>query len=65
MLYVEINIMIFNRYTHTTTTQQRHNKSHFVVVTDNVCKFCCGFVSAITDYYKVNYRYFTTKQQKN
>jgi hypothetical protein len=64
MLYIGFNIMIFNRFSHTTTTQQKYNKFHFVVAANNVCTFCCGFVVVVTVYYKVNYICFTTKQQK-
>jgi hypothetical protein len=55
MLYMEFNIMIFNRFSHTTITQQKHNKFYFVAVTGNVYKFCCGFVAVVTIYYKANY----------
>jgi hypothetical protein len=30
MLYFILNIMIFNRFTHTTTAQQKYNKFYFV-----------------------------------
>jgi hypothetical protein len=56
--------MIFNRFNYTTTTQQKHNKFYFVAATGNGCKFCCGFVAVVTIYFKANYIYFTTKQQK-
>jgi hypothetical protein len=60
MLYIGFNIMIFNRFSHTRTTQQKHNKFYFVAVTGNVCKFCCGRNFSFTVYY----HHFTTKQQK-
>jgi hypothetical protein len=56
--------MIFNRFSNTTTIQQKYNKFYFVAATGNVCKFCCGFVVVVTIYYKVDYVYSTTKQQK-
>jgi hypothetical protein len=48
MLYMEFNIMISNRFSYTTTTQQKHNKFYFVAATGNSYKFCCGLVVAIT-----------------
>jgi len=54
MLYFILKVMIYNRFTHTTNLQQKHNKINFVAEIYNKPNFCCGIVVLVTFYFTVN-----------